>query len=259
MTIEAVCEPKTKELWHYVSGKVTLERQKIVEEDEVSLVVNGEHVVTLLCTACALRELALGFLWNEGIISVLDDVESLKVLEGRVEITLRGEVARSPRGLVISSGFGGKALLCAQEKWRSFVPEKPIIAPDADRAGCADEVFSCMKVLSEQAVQYRATGGIHCSAFFVHDALVAAFEDIGRHNTFDKLAGYCLERGIDTTGFVLATTGRVSSEMLRKAARMGVSVLMTRSTPTNLAVSLAVAHNITVIGYIKNDEYVVFA
>lgn len=75
------------------------------------------------------------------------------------------------------------------------------------------------------AREYAATRGTHCSALFCRDEMVALYEDIGRHNTFDKLAGHCLTRGIDATGFLLATTGRVSSEMLRKAARLGVGTV----------------------------------
>ncbi len=79
------------------------------------------------------------------------------------------------------------------------------------------------------AREYAATRGTHCSALFCRDDMVALYEDIGRHNTFDKLAGHCLTRGIDATGFLLATTGRVSSEMLRKAARLGVGTVASLS------------------------------
>ena len=109
------------------------------------------------------------------------------------------------------------------------------------------------------AREYAATRGTHCSALFCRDEMVALYEDIGRHNTFDKLAGHCLTRGIDATGFLLATTGRVSSEMLRKAARLGVGTVASLSGPTDAAVREARGRGMTLAGYVNSSRLTLYA
>ncbi|HEX9809681.1 MAG TPA: formate dehydrogenase accessory sulfurtransferase FdhD, partial [Alphaproteobacteria bacterium] len=84
-------------------------------------------------------------------------------------------------------------------------------------------------------------------------------EDVGRHNTVDKLRGACLELGIETRGRILLTTGRVSSEMLRKGARMGCPVIASRNSPTSLSVAMAQAWNITLVGYVRQGSMRAYA
>jgi len=84
-------------------------------------------------------------------------------------------------------------------------------------------------------------------------------EDVGRHNTVDKLAGLCLTRGVPTRGLILLTSGRVSSEMLAKAARMGTPVVISRTAPTSLSVEQARAWGITLIGYARGRRFRVYA
>jgi len=84
-------------------------------------------------------------------------------------------------------------------------------------------------------------------------------EDVGRHNTIDKLTGCCLKHGIETHGKVLLVTGRTSSEMLRKAAVMGCPITASRTSPTSLSVEMAQAWNITLVGYVRSGELRVYS
>lgn len=89
--------------------------------------------------------------------------------------------------------------------------------------------------------------------------LLAAADDVGRHNTVDKLWGYCLAEGLTTHDRVLLSTGRISSEMLTKAARMRLPVVASRTSPTSLSVALAQAWNITLVGYVRRTSMNVYA
>ena len=100
---------------------------------------------------------------------------------------------------------------------------------------------------------------MHCSALFDGTNLVAHFEDVGRHNTFDKLAGYCMLEGIDPKGGLIATTGRVSGEMMRKAIRLGACAVATLSGPTDVAVDLANKANVMLFGYVRNGSATLYA
>ena len=89
--------------------------------------------------------------------------------------------------------------------------------------------------------------------------LVYIAQDIGRHNTIDRLCGMALQAGHDTRDHVLFASGRISSEMLSKASRMGVPIVVSRTSPTSLSVRLAQAWNITVIGYCRGGQFRVYS
>ena len=100
--------------------------------------------------------------------------------------------------------------------------------------------------------------GIHTAALADPDGLVLVTEDIGRHNTLDKLYGRCLQDGIATEGRILLASGRISAEMLSKAARMQTPIVVSRSSPTTLSIALAAAWNVTLVGYVRRDSLTVY-
>jgi FdhD protein len=116
-----------------------------------------------------------------------------------------------------------------------------------------------MKDLFAAAVHYQRSRGIHGAALADSDRLLLVAEDVGRHNAIDKLKGEALRRGMPTEDRVLLSTGRISSEMLLKAARMGVPVVASRTSPTEMAVALAEQLRITVCGYVRPDGLNVYA
>src|SRR5437762_1425660 len=109
------------------------------------------------------------------------------------------------------------------------------------------------------AVHYRESRGIHGAALSDGERLLVVAEDVGRHNAVDKVKGEALLRGIPTEDRILLSTGRVSSEMLLKAARMGVPLVASRTSPTEMAVALAEQLNITVCGYVRPDSLNLYA
>jgi formate dehydrogenase accessory protein FdhD len=106
---------------------------------------------------------------------------------------------------------------------------------------------------------YARAGGVHASALSDGKELLVITEDIGRHNTLDRLRGECLMRGIDPNGLILLTSGRVSSEMINKAVQMGSPLVASRTSPTSLTVALARAWNITLCGYVRRNRMKVYA
>jgi len=122
-----------------------------------------------------------------------------------------------------------------------------------------EEVLSLMKQLYQQQNLFQLGGGIHCSALCDRKQILVVAEDIGRHNTLDKIMGECLMRRLPTQDRILLTTGRVSSEMLLKAARMQTPIIVSRGSPTERAISLGNDLNITVIGYARGSRLSVFS
>ena len=136
------------------------------------------------------------------------------------------------------------------------------MTPD-DQAALLDELPAAvtrklMQELSHAAAVYRRAGGIHTGALAEGEKLLCMAEDVGRHNALDKIAGACLRRGQPMRDRVLLTTGRVSSEMVSKAARMGIPIVISRTSPTSLSIQLAHAWGITLIGYTRRRSFRVY-
>jgi len=221
-------------------------------EVPVTIRVNGEEWVTVLCTPKNLKEFALGFLYLEGVISGLEDVLLLRVCDAEREIEAR--LVRDvilPQKRILTSGCGKGVTHSLFEEMDYQFDSGPILAPD--------KVFALMNELYDKSAHYQSTGGIHASGISDGKEVLWVAEDIGRHNTLDKLKGYCLLNGISTEGKVILTTGRISSEMLVKAARMGVPFVVSRTSPTALAVELARQWGITLIGYARGKKFRVYS
>jgi FdhD protein len=226
--------------------------REVVREGPVTVYVNGKELVTFLCTPQNLRYLVLGFLYLEGIISSLDEVALLRVCdeEEMVEVRLTHDFELPTRG-VLTSGCGGGTTFADLTTQMSKVVSTLEVTPS--------QILGLMRQLYRQAELYRATGGVHTSALSDGQQLLVVASDVGRHNTLDKIQGQCLLEGIDTRDRILLTTGRLSVEMLNKAARMQVPVLVSRTSPTDLAVEMAKAWGITLIGYARGEQIHVYS
>lgn len=212
------------------------------EEHILKLDIIGWRTVTLICTAEALTELIVGYLYNEDVILSPADIAEIRISEDLRTAAVRlNRTPPSIGGEVRPSGLGGTQLSTA-----------PPITPRAVmRRFSGACIQNCAAQMENLSVKYAATGGVHASALFDGTGMLSFYEDIGRHNTLDKLAGDCLLRGLNTSDTLLVTTGRISSDMVRKAARIGASAIASFSTPTDLACRTACDANMTLFGYIR--------
>jgi FdhD protein len=219
-------------------------------EMALTIYIDNTELVTILCTPTKLNCLVLGFLYSEGVISGMSDVASMRVCEedSLADVKLSKPGYTPPVRRTLASGCGGGVSFTTEmQKVESQLTVRP------------EEVFSLMKQLNEKAELYRFSGGVHTSALCNNsDALVVA-EDIGRHNTLDKIVGECLLTKLSTADKLLLTTGRISSEMLSKAARMKAPIIVSRSSPTDRSISLAQKWGITLIGYVRGNRLSVYS
>jgi FdhD protein len=127
-----------------------------------------------------------------------------------------------------------------------------------------EQIGAIVDQLFESQEIYKETGGVHTSGFSNGERILISAEDIGRHNTLDKIAGLFMFQGGDllsssTTPRLLISTGRISSEMLQKASRMGVPVLISRTSPSSLSIQMAERRGITLIGYARRHRFQVYS
>jgi len=234
------------------SGKVRSVQRGVVQEFSLKLFVNGRELATLIASPHQLNFLVTGFFRTHGFVDTLNDILALGTCAefGLARVRIKKEVSErfSP---ILTSGCGtGIAFDQQNLSGRQRAPAFPSYAPAA--------LFGLMRELARRAESYRAHGGIHSSAVGDGRGLLLYAEDIGRHNTFDRIAGEALFRGIDLRGKLLATSGRVSTEMAAKAARLGIGLIVSRTSPTDQAIRLCEEAGITLVGYLRGESFEVY-
>src|SRR5689334_5756664 len=225
---------------------------EVVREQPLTVWVNGEKFLTLLCSPMALEDLIVGYLWMEKVIGDPAEIARLEVspVDGRADVTLNHPVTL-PTERILTSGCGGGITFRIDHRLFPRLHSSVKVRPA--------QLAARMKELFQAAVHYQRSRGIHGAALADGERLLIVAEDVGRHNAVDKVKGEALRRGIATEDRLLRSTGRVSSEMLLKAARMGVPVVASRTSATEIAVALAEQLNVTVIGYVRPDSLNLYA
>jgi FdhD protein len=212
-------------------------------------------------------ELALGFLLAEGLIGSLADVsantaalensrgESIATQVVQLVSAPREDLQRVSRGLITSSACG----LCSRTTLEGLPLESMQSAPIAGRLSC-DLIAGLPERLRRKQKIFSETGGTHGAALLGSDgAVLLVREDVGRHNAVDKLVGAALLGRIELAGKILVLSGRVSFELMQKAAVAGVAVVVAVGAPSSIAVNLAQSAGITLIGFTRGSRFNVYA
>lgn len=232
--------------------------QTLTREHPVTLHLNGREVVTLLCAGHHLDELAAGFFYAEGFLRSPEDLEAIRVdaAAGRVEVVTTGEPAIASQlwsKRTVTSGCGkGSAFYHALDALLSKPCQSPLRVSSS-------QILDRMEELNRLSETYRRTHGVHNTALATADELLVFRDDIGRHNAADMVVGHVFLKGIPLGDKLLLTTGRLTSEILLKAARVGVPILVSRNAATGLAVELATKLNLTLIGYARAGRFTVYS
>jgi FdhD protein len=226
---------------------------EVIEEITLTIYINGGEFVSMMGTPQNQDWLAVGFLMNEGIIRDLEEIKEIKVTPDGccIDVWLDRDVDL-PNKMILTSGCGGG--LTRDD------PDPGIIPFDMTGSISPETILEALNNLQTKDSLYAKARGVHAAGLVDPESgkLLQVTEDIGRHNTIDKIHGACLLQGIQTEGMVLITTGRISSEMLRKGAFMGCPIIVSRTSPTSAAVDLAKNWQITLVGYARHGKLRVY-
>ncbi|MCG2787986.1 MAG: formate dehydrogenase accessory sulfurtransferase FdhD [Anaerolineae bacterium] len=225
---------------------------EVIVEKPVSLTVNGDMWLTLMCTPVDLEALVIGFLYNEGIIQGMQDVVDVRPCENgdNVDVWLTHSVEQ-PKNWRKTSGCTGGVTSQTESGSQTARQANGASVTPAQVTALADSLFEAQDL-------YKQTGGVHTSALSDGKKILLSAEDIGRHNTLDKIAGQYLMHKPALAHKILLTTGRISSEMIQKAAKIGASIVISRTSPSSLSVEIAEREGITLIGYARRDRFTVY-
>jgi FdhD protein len=231
---------------------------RVIEESPVQLTVNGVPWLTIMCTPTNLEAMAVGYLYNENVIQSVAEVASVRACEQKtnVDVWLYHPVEKPVRWTRTSGCTGGMTSIPEDEcppdsEIPAVIQRGPIVHPQS--------LLQAMEQLFQVQELYRETRGVHCSAVSDGQTILLHTEDIGRHNTLDKLAGMLILQSLQLEPFIVLTTGRISSEMLQKSVHMGAGMVVSRTSPTTRSIQLARQMGITLVGYARRVQFVVYA
>ncbi|MCM0082033.1 formate dehydrogenase accessory sulfurtransferase FdhD [Geomonas sp. Red32] len=237
----------------FSGGTLTPGEAGVVQEFPLALRVNDKDIVTLVASPHDLRFLVAGFLRVQGFVSKAEDFLMLSVCNdfGVANVRIRGEMPETLKP-ILTSGCGTGITF-------SLPGSEGIPAVASPGAITTNAVFNLMEQLAQKAEKYKSHGGVHSAALGDLDGdLIYYAEDIGRHNTVDRLAGEALLRKTDLTGKMLVTSGRISAEMAAKAAFLGIPLLASRTSPTDMAIRICEQAGMVLIGYLRGGKFTVY-
>jgi len=226
-------------------------KDRVIKEILLAIFVNTEKIGTLLCTPPGLEYLAAGFLLSQGIIEP-DDKNRIKdiylnfqksFIQVKIDISDQ-KLKKITSGRYITSSCGE----CSFYNLEFKKLNSPFQIKE-------NFLFAAMEEFEKKSTLFKITGGNHSCGLYNNSGKLEVFaEDLGRHNALDKVFGECLLRGIETRDKFLLLSGRISWEILSKAAQRAVPLLASPSAPTDLAVSLADKLNITLVGFLRQGR-----
>jgi len=239
-------------------GKTESLRDVVIKESPVTIFLDDIELANLMCSPKNLDCLAVGFLFAEGIIRSKKDVKKVFADEkdGVVWVELKKAVKSTEeliarrfittgcgKGLTYFDATQGGERLRSKSRFKVRVDSLPLL----------------MREFLRKSRLYRFTGGVHSAAICSARKILVFNEDIGRHSAIDKVVGECILKGIKTTDRIMVTTGRISSEILVKAARSRTPIIVSKSAPTDLAVRLAADFGITLVGFARGSRMNIYS
>ncbi len=222
---------------------------EVVEEVPIALFVNGRHAMTAMMSPVQLEEFVTGYLFTEQIIKGVNEIESIRIEKNRISVITRNLFKVLGPKKTILSGCGGSTSYIDAEKLPKIRSDLVI--------GTEKINESIRDVLSSDL--HRTTGGIHVVALLDTEKVISVSEDIGRHNAVDRVIGYGLRAGIDFSRTFIVSSGRISSEMVRKCLIANIPMIISRSATTTLSVEIAEKTGLTIVGFVRAGKMNIYS
>ncbi|MBT3319497.1 MAG: formate dehydrogenase accessory sulfurtransferase FdhD [Clostridia bacterium] len=241
---------KQFDIINYSGGELESVADSVVVEYSLTVFLNGDELVTMLCTPKSLQSLVVGFLYSEGIIESFSQISDIFIChkDGIALVTLTKKRMKAIgdidfRKTITSGCASGKSV----ENVSAADYKKIETTIKIDQL----KVLELIKQFNKKSEIFLKTGGVHSCALCSQDEIILFEEDIGRHNALEKILGQALQDNIDLSDKMILTSGRISSEIIKKAAKRRIPVVVSRSAPTDAAIDLAKSLGITLIGFAR--------
>ncbi|WP_160724483.1 formate dehydrogenase accessory sulfurtransferase FdhD [Bacillus sp. USDA818B3_A] len=234
-----------------------MNRKSCPDEYPITLIINGSEIAVFQLTKYDLEDWAYGYLFSEGFIHDAKGIEQITIDEemGEIHVLLHSEFEEDQffsKKKHYTAGCGRGVTFFSMTDVKNFAKVT------SSRTYQLSYLLKKRSEFAKESLLYLETGGMHGACIVEEDGTMTIREDIGRHNAVDKIIGHALRRGLPPERLILLTTGRVSYEMLSKAAKFGFPVIGSRTAATKQAVQLAKFLNIEVIGYLRGKMAMIY-
>lgn len=232
----------------------------VATEYPLTIYVNGQELVTIVCTPEYLEDLVVGFLTSEGIIRGPGDIDSVDIIEATGHAKVSANFVNK-----FNAKYRGKRYItsCCGKSRENFYFQSDASLVNVKQNGSlqltTNTIFRLMEKFEQNSATFHQTGGVHNAALCSSAEIIYSRMDIGRHNALDKIYGRALQDGTATENKAIIFSGRISSEILVKTAKLGCGIILSRSAPTELAINMAEELNITTVGFIRGDRLNVYS
>jgi FdhD protein len=230
----------------------------VVKEAPLTIVLDNQELVTMLCSPMDLKYLAIGFLFSEGFLKSKDEVKKVVVddRKGIAWVETREGKGVDPGVLskrLITSGCGRGA------SFYSLADAQVGMKIESRFQMLARDVMALVGEFQHGSELHRVTHGVHSAALCDAQKILMFADDIGRHNAIDKIIGRCILTDVAAENHGLIFSGRISSEMLLKAARRGFPMVISVASPTNVAVRMANDMDMTIVGMVRGKKMNIYS
>ncbi|MEM3458898.1 MAG: formate dehydrogenase accessory sulfurtransferase FdhD [Candidatus Bathyarchaeia archaeon] len=224
----------------------------VAEEKPLPIFINKTHYATIYCSPTNLKELAVGHLLTEGIIKSIDEIQSIDIKEKNVcHVKLKPNIDLEKR-LKLSQHFSRIILSACVGPYQ---PSKKLPKIKSNLKVKAETILECVRNLNFTAETFRKTGGTHAAAIYKKDGVLVAFaEDVGRHNAVDKVIGSVALNKIDSSDCFLALSGRLTGDMVFKAAKAGLPIVASLAAALDSGIAVAKNADLTLIGFVRGKR-----
>ena len=222
--------------------------EKIIGEYPLSLVLDNKPINTFLCTPENLKELVVGYLKNKGYIDKIEQLTKYDLdFKNRIcHISInQNEESKNKENIYLNSN--------------DYINVSPIENTSVKvEATC---IYEIMKKNLTSSQLFKDTGGVHSVAIFDNNSkeIIGIKEDVARHNAMDKIIGHCIINNISLKDKIILVSGRISCEMISKAAMSQIPIVISKSAPTNLSIEIARKLNITLVGFVRGERMCIYS
>lgn len=230
------------------SGVFISSTHEVIEEVPLAVTINGRHALTVMTSPHMIREFVIGLLFTERIIHGAEEIESVHIEPGKVSVLTTNPFKILVSKKTVLSGCGGSS---------SYLDVAKLPRVSSGLVLDAGTIKSAVKETLQSDLHVK-TGGIHVVGLFSDKGTIMITEDIGRHNALDRVIGYGLLNNVNFSGTFVVSSGRISSEMVRKCLIAGIPVIISRGATTTLAVETAEQANLTVVGFVRGQKMIIY-
>lgn len=227
--------------------------EPVAMEAPVNLFVNDNYVITLLATPEFKKELALGWLFDEGILQSFEDVTQVVVRPDIVNVVTKQPIPEEELRVFGVSRLLTTACGLTTQEFYGIIDGVKSTSVESKYTIRADVIVAMAQRLDEGKI-FRSTGGVHVAALFEDERLVAFAEDVGRHNTIDKVIGIGIQSKVNFSNCVLVSSGRQPADMVLKAGRVGIPIVVSNAAPIRSGIMAARKKGITLACFVRDHR-----